>query len=101
MLLNLRGHDLLLQIREQRFAFCRSQPTVAGEISSARSMIPGSCSTGLPGSASRESVSAPSIASDNNFHFGDGTASRKMAANKRTIQMSKRLHDLPELSVKG
>jgi hypothetical protein len=54
--LNLRGHDLLLQAREQRFAFCYSQSTVAGEISSARLMIPSSCPTGLPGTASNTSL---------------------------------------------
>jgi hypothetical protein len=40
MLLNLRGHDLLLQACKQRFALCSIvNPTVAGESSSARSII--------------------------------------------------------------
>ena len=57
MLLNLRGHDLLLQACKQRFALCYSQSHASRrDFLPPRSITPTSCSTGLPGIASNTSL---------------------------------------------
>ena len=56
MLLNPWGHDLLLQPRKQRLAFRHSQFHGGRRDLLPRSMTPSSCSTGLPGTASNNSL---------------------------------------------
>jgi hypothetical protein len=56
MLLNLRGHHLLLQAREQRFSFCYSQSHSGRGDFLGPFDDPSSCSTELPGTASNTSL---------------------------------------------